>query len=296
MLYKYLNPSRVDVIENLSIRFSQPSALNDPFEATALIKFSHSLKNESEREFEKIIDEEGIDRNDPEYAVIRDEILSELYSNIEKITHPKRVGDEVMELVESAQGVLSLSRTKESLLMWAHYGDSHKGYVLGLDENHAFFKAPDMRGRPTSPMNVTYTTQRLFVDADRDNYREILLCTKSLEWAYEEEVRVFRTFGSRFSDFEKNTKGQIHLFSIPHDCIREVYFGANCGAQTRERILGAIDRHKLNVKVYSAHLLFEKYALGFTEISSPEIFSYRMREFYKESERSFNHFAYAGHV
>jgi hypothetical protein len=195
-----------------------------------------------------------------------------------------------MERMELAQGVLSLSRTKESLLMWAHYGDSHKGYVLGLDENHEFFKARDMVGRPTSPKNVIYTTQRVHIDADRDDYREMLLCTKSLEWAYEEEVRVFRTFGKHFSDFEKNTKGQVHLFSIPHDCIREVYIGANCHASTRAAILAAIDQHKLNVKVYMAHLLFDKYALGFTEIPSSRIFSYRMRKFYKEAASSLRHF------
>lgn len=31
-LYKYLNPDRVDVLKQRRIRFTQPSALNDPFE------------------------------------------------------------------------------------------------------------------------------------------------------------------------------------------------------------------------------------------------------------------------
>lgn len=296
MLYKYLNPHRADVIENLSIRFSQPSALNDPFEATALIELSQIVSFNFEQEFEAMVNEEGLDRNDPEYQTLKEEVVAELEEHLAKIIHPKKVGDEIMERMEYAQGVLSLSRTKESLLMWAHYGDSHKGYALGFDENHEFFEVRDMMGRPTAPKNVVYTTQRVQIDASRDDYREAILCTKSLEWAYEEEVRVFRTFGRKFSDFERNTKGQIHLFPIPPDCIREVYFGANCDTRTQKRILAAIDRHKLNVKVYVAHLLFEKYALGFTEIPSTRIFSFRMKKFYKETASNLSDIERSGYL
>jgi len=292
MLYKYLNPDRADVIENLSIRFSQPSALNDPFEATALIRFAHTMELDMERDVDAVMKEFGIGKSNPDYNAARTKIIEELQAHLQDLTHPKRVGDEIMERMEFAQGVLSLSRTKESLLMWAHYGNSHKGYALGLDENHAFFKAPDMLERPTAPKSVIYTTQRIHVDANRDDYREMLLCTKSLEWAYEEEVRVFRTFGKQFSDFEKNTKGQVHLFSIPHDCIREVYIGANCGAGTRKRILNAIDRHKLNVRIFTAHLLLDKYALGFTEIPPAQVFSYRVRDFYRNQGKQLKHLAH----
>ena len=31
-LFKYMRPERIDVVENLEIRFTQPDALNDPFE------------------------------------------------------------------------------------------------------------------------------------------------------------------------------------------------------------------------------------------------------------------------
>jgi hypothetical protein len=32
LIYKYVVPERIDVIENVSIRFTQADALNDPFE------------------------------------------------------------------------------------------------------------------------------------------------------------------------------------------------------------------------------------------------------------------------
>mgnify|MGYP005999854177 CR=1 FL=1 len=36
-LFKYLQPARIDVLKNKSIRFSQPSAFNDPFEFKPVI-------------------------------------------------------------------------------------------------------------------------------------------------------------------------------------------------------------------------------------------------------------------
>jgi hypothetical protein len=32
MLFKYLRPERIDVLDRLELRFTQPGALNDPFE------------------------------------------------------------------------------------------------------------------------------------------------------------------------------------------------------------------------------------------------------------------------
>jgi len=37
-------------------------------------------------------------------------------------------------------GVLSLSARPDSAVMWSHYADSHRGFVIGLDTNHDFFE------------------------------------------------------------------------------------------------------------------------------------------------------------
>ena len=45
MLYKYLSPDRIDVLENCHIRFTQSAAFNDPFEIKPHI---HSIAPEDE--------------------------------------------------------------------------------------------------------------------------------------------------------------------------------------------------------------------------------------------------------
>lgn len=48
-LYKYIPSARVDILQNLTMRFTQPSALNDPFEFNLL--FSEVLSTQQLREY-----------------------------------------------------------------------------------------------------------------------------------------------------------------------------------------------------------------------------------------------------
>ena len=198
---------------------------------------------------------------------------------------PEAIGRRLADFINKAQGILSLSRSNDSLLMWAHYADAHRGYVLGLDEAHPFFHKPDGRGKPVKPRNVVYTSKRIVIEAGSPDFYEQLLCVKSLEWAYEQEVRAFTRFGDgvRVEDFEKNSHDQVHLFLLPKECIKEVYIGANAKPSTRSSILKAIDRRKLQVKLFEAYVAEDRYALQFREVEhlhsyTPEEFFLRPRE------------------
>ncbi len=128
MYCKYLPPERKDVIEKLKIRFTQPGALNDPFEAVPLIK----------------------DDNDPNWQKRRPDLAA-------------RIGAQQIEIMGFTVGVLSLSRTKENLLLWTHYADEHRGYVIEFDENNEFFKA-NAEKSTCKPILVSYTSQRPIIN------------------------------------------------------------------------------------------------------------------------------------
>jgi hypothetical protein len=106
-------------------------------------------------------------------------------------------------------------------------------------------------------------------------FYEELLCSKSLEWAYEQEVRVFTLFGQGRADFLKNDPDQIHLFDLPRECIKEIYIGANASPDTRAKILETIDKRKLQVRVFDAYVAEDRYALSFREVPGP-IHSYKL--------------------
>lgn len=131
-------------------------------------------------------------------------------------------------------GVLSLSKSKHSLLMWAHYAHNHEGIIVGFDTSHPFF---NQKVKPIkSPHEDTSFLGKVFpVTYDRVrpefkiglNYTEALL-SKSDEWMYEKEYRMFLRksdcceFGK---DKDGNTLDYVSLFKIPASAITRVILG-----------------------------------------------------------------------
>src|SRR3990172_9979437 len=125
VVYKYLTPDRVDVLEHSRIRFTQPAALNDPFEMfPCFLQYGPWLL--------KTAHQRAIDKYGPEAA---------------QSTLPEREHLVVKKLLEFPSAVskyfviLSLSRIPDNVLMWSHYADSHRGFLIGFDSDHDFLKS-----------------------------------------------------------------------------------------------------------------------------------------------------------
>lgn len=142
----------------------------------------------------------------------------------------KRVLDELRDTV----AVLSLTRTANNPLMWAHYGQDHSGFVIGYDVNDVFLSSQDYNLIPVTAGDVVYTNTKSshilnpqIMDRVRNIYlsgmgdgqqlrdpetialaRKIFL-TKHASWVYEEEVRVVKILDSMFqesADFQTNPR------------------------------------------------------------------------------------------
>lgn len=183
ILYKYYS-SRFDLEDYLkgtpTIRISQTSSLNDPFEgkiARAVIKvITKSVLSDS-----RIIPKGSEEKNEMTMMEIMNEFIS-------------------------AMGVVSLTETQRNLLMWAHYASEHKGCCIGykddlfddatkIDNSMNFFSY--------TPIKVNYDTvvfdDELIERLDNipskledEDYAEIIkkaMSTKSNDWLYEKEHR-----------------------------------------------------------------------------------------------------------
>lgn len=61
LLYKYLAPDRIDILQKRRIRFTPPGAFNDPFEFRPVLKALRSdpeLQQQIDVEFNKVVDAE----------------------------------------------------------------------------------------------------------------------------------------------------------------------------------------------------------------------------------------------
>ena len=267
MLFKYLPRERIDVLENLSIRFSPLLSLNDPFEQSPLIDMKverKELQLDVESEMKELINTATEEEKTDEFYKLLQTTKDELLRNIENKTNPSYVGKELISLLGDNFGVLSLSRTEKSLLMWSHYAGEGKGLVLGLDDSHPFFKQRDLEGNITRPLPITYSSNRRKVIPNEKQYYQKLLCEKPLEWAYEEEERLFYSFGPDVKVVGKDDYDQkIILSALPKEAIKAVYIGYQTSKSDKERILSAITKNNIICSQYFSSICNEEYKIVF---------------------------------
>ena len=104
-------------------------------------------------------------------------------------SHPQTAAaaDALTTRFKETRAILCFSRNWDNLLLWSHYGDSHKGVCLGFD-------IVDGAGGANYDMDVHYQPNLLDIRTPADVKYELanrLLRTKHESWSYEQEVRMF---------------------------------------------------------------------------------------------------------
>lgn len=262
ILYKYLHPDRVDVLENLKIRYTQVTALNDPFES-----FLGMINNDKEwyqrrfkTEISKEIKEFGItgESKKKQYYRKRKKDFPNWYTCYTDEVWLEKKAEEIQKLVASAQGTLSLSATCKNILMWSHYANNHEGFIIGFDDNHEYF------GK--SVWKVKYADKRPYYDPTITKHSPTLFSTKSIDWAYEQEYRKRMSLveeiklesGNNLAPFDdtvltNSEKNKVFLFDIPKEAITCVIFGWKSEQSLKSRILSAIKSNQIdNVSIQRA--------------------------------------------
>jgi tetratricopeptide (TPR) repeat protein len=147
------------------------------------------------------------------------------------------------ERMRSEIGVLSLAGRPDSLLMWAHYADQHRGFLIEFDPAHEFFRQRQSRNDPFHHLRrVRYRRERPSREID-DFVDASTLLTKSTDWSYEMEWRMLIRF-PRFAHEVFRRRGQVvHLVSLPPSCITSVILGARMSERSRARFEQIVDTH-----------------------------------------------------
>lgn len=153
-------------------------------------------------------------------------------------------------------GVYSLSKTPEDELMWAHYGDSHRGFCIeyNLDELLAFSLSEEAIidvVYSVDPPTITIT-DLLHPNRNSSLVRKIL-GTKSLSWKHEEEIRIISgAHGSRKIDY-RSVKG--------------IYFGARSDSSFREKAMQELRGR--NINYYLMSVMDQSYGIVAHPLADP---------------------------
>ena len=270
-LYKYLCPERVDVLQNLNIRFTQVSALNDPFESFpgVMLAGREWYRHEFNARVEAEIEQRGIksvSKKKQHRRARRKEFEPFLKCHTDR-KWLTELSETVQHMSDTVQGCLSLSATPVNILMWSHYARHHTGYVIGFHGEHEYFG--------TSVHPVTYSPTRPPHNPFAHRHSGDLFYTKSPDWNYEQEYRKYQSFvepitlanGNYLSPYTepaspKGANSAVILFPLPGDSIQCVILGWKSARELREKVVLALEAHHLaDTPIYKATPSLTKYEM-----------------------------------
>ncbi|MDC7704357.1 DUF2971 domain-containing protein [Vogesella indigofera] len=147
--------------------------------------------------------------------------------------------------IENSSVVFCLTRNPLNNLMWAHYGGSHSGVVVGFDVNVLGLNDFERCVLPCDYGSVIYAKTKPRYNFEHSLNDDVIYCRvkkfniaymsalqrmylyKSQEWFYEEEVRVVRHRLSFDENFVVGSDGNSVVERFPPRAISEIYFGLN---------------------------------------------------------------------
>ena len=239
ILYKYIDINGAKLmLGNRNLQFTNASQLNDPFDChPKLIDYSNVPKHKLQGWI-------------PEEWWIEKEELDAL--NLRNDTW-----------------LCSLSKVKDSLLMWSHYCYNHKGVCIGLDMDKVMESVPPMFGTTfLKPLVIEVQYQDIIErpsayrqTADMFSYQ---WRTKAKDWSYEQEVRLVMPHPHPMyaaltpEQAERSKQKEVmdwkeihHYMELKGECFESIYFGVNTEPTIKEKII-QYAREKLNpqIKLY----------------------------------------------
>ena len=147
------------------------------------------------------------------------------------------VGAVVRGKVAELVGVMSFSKCPDSPSMWDRYGDGHKGAMLMLNEDHAFFRCH--ADNPDSPQ--TLRPVKYLVSRTPRNMMEMsvdeLFFVKTDDWRSEQEVRMVRLLKDATDTGVKDANGNaVHTVQLPPVVIAGLVVGSRIGSGERKEL------------------------------------------------------------
>jgi len=193
-LYHYTRIDRF-FYENLingTVWFSSPLEINDPYDCQPpLIYGQKSSTFLMGKFYDEMKKREGME--DVLLGTSREEFLREWKNK--PVEWEQRIQGGIQNHINKEFALFCLTKRPDSIRMWSHYANKHKGVVLEFNFNEFLFKEPIFPNSEDFYWKVNYPKKGTFLDFLREG-EEIStqlfgqLLTKSPEWKHEKEYRV----------------------------------------------------------------------------------------------------------
>ena len=197
-------------MKEASLAFTPPIRFNDPFDTNPALDFDLS------KEQIKALSEEC----PPGKTFDRASIKAAMVENRK-------------EFMETLIGAACFSSRANDPLMWAHYGDRHRGVMIGFDATHSEFSG----AKP-----VSYSQNRPRVDIEGQEVSEKLL-VKSEVWEREDEWRMTAWLSQCKVKMISNTP--VYIQQLERNCFASITFGCKAEEAFVVAVLHSLERWNL---------------------------------------------------
>lgn len=263
MLYKFRN-WKDEVHKNWLLKreifFTSPARLNDPFDCA--INYRYDLLSEEEKfeKYRKYVRDENRMLNDDEVdRQARNWMRQDLLKKDQILMNNSNL---IRQQINEKIGVLSLTKTKKTILLWSHYSDQHKGICIGYSKKILLSHLTNEYNTSAKifyDIDVDYSTEYPLIIPNKDltpeQYFKIPLGTKSSEWSYEDEYRILLYNGAN----ERTT--------LPIEAIVEVNMACNM-PEKDQIVIGEFVRKNLpHVILYLCEPHEESFELKFKRMN-----------------------------
>ncbi|HDY7694962.1 TPA: DUF2971 domain-containing protein, partial [Vibrio vulnificus] len=236
--YKYMayGDGAKALIKNATMKFSHASEFNDPFDCFPSYSNS-SIKNvikSNPKLYKKVGESLGL--SPAERIKQKGKMLKRLEESVSS--------GKFVESLRQDIGICSMTPKPCNLLMWAHYGDKHKGIAAEFSN-----EIPDLASDSAKYLfafHVDYKDKKPVQDISNPDFITDLL-VKGSDWEYENEIRVLdHDRGHGIHPYERRLLSSIIL---------GVKFEESLKKEIQELVNDVNELHGTSIKVYQAAMV-----------------------------------------
>jgi len=207
---------------------------------------------------------EGIFRFDIQDINLKHKLLRSLYQHkYEELIGSKLPLDDLIEHTRiiymnqflNEMRLCCMSCINDSILMWSHYADQHKGICIEFDVNHdMLFKiGAEVNYSEVIPTLKFQSHDDISDDKIVEKYSTSVPTNKYIAWSYEKEYRLIRYLGEPTVNYNPKS-------------IKAIYFGLRTRVEDIDKIKSILS-NKENVKFYRSDLQKNSYRFRFLDLT-----------------------------
>jgi len=259
-LFKYIslcNDYHKRMIYNNEIFFASIDKLNDPYDSVVMLRYDLATDEQINERYKYYV---KLDH--PNLTDIEVERVAKNEMRLNDIKNKDRVNGILVKQrkwVSEHYGIFSMSSVNDSVLMWSHYSDAHKGICIrfNIQKFLNFIRNDCVKERLLIVWNkVEYLPEYPLINPFELTTDEIVikpLLIKSNRWKYENEIR--------FILFDHPDKALI----VPDGVIDQIILGCKITTENRNSMI-EISRQK-NLAISQSCLKSDSFGLELNDIN-----------------------------